>query len=79
MNSQAGDIESPIADDIAGANFMYPLPAQNPPDPSSDSPQDIPREGVSADIGTWGGNKDRGGGGGGGGGGGCFIVVVKGN
>ena len=29
MNSQAGDIEYPTADDIAGVNFLYPVPADN--------------------------------------------------
>ena len=84
MQSQAGDIEFPTADDIAGVNFLYPIPAVNPPDPSSDSPQDIPGEGVSTDVGDGGRNgvnnavgDDSGGdSGGGGGGGGCFITVI---
>lgn len=29
MQSQAGDIEYPTADDIAGANFLYPVSADN--------------------------------------------------
>jgi hypothetical protein len=90
MQSLAGDLEYPTVDDIAGVNFLYPVPAANPPDSSSDSPQEIPREGVSSDTGNLdnagandaGGDNsgdDSGGGGGGGGGGGCFITVINGD
>jgi hypothetical protein len=75
MQSLAGDIEYPTADDIAGVTFLYPVPAVSPPGPSSDSPKDIQREGVSSDVG--GGGSDVGfvPTGGGGGGGACFITA----
>jgi hypothetical protein len=75
MQSLTGDIEYPTADDIAGADFLYPAAAVGPPDPSSESPQDIQRDGVSTDIGGSPGD-DGNGDGGGGGGGGCFIAVL---
>ena len=75
MQGLAGDIEYPTVDDIAGVDFLYPGAAVGPPDPLSDSPQDIKRDGVSTDIGNV--VDDSGdGGGGGGGGGGCFIAVL---
>jgi hypothetical protein len=37
MQSQAGDIENPTADDIAGVNFLYPVSADNSNSGSNDN------------------------------------------
>jgi hypothetical protein len=37
MQSQAGDIENPTADDIAGVNFLYPVSADNSNGGSNDN------------------------------------------